>query len=107
MEKMSAKEFWKRLDAIMKSRSINYVDLAQMCRINRVTLYNNRSRDKYPNIKVMVSIAMALDVSLDWLVLGENKQSKLDEMEFQSVYNYLNAPKAVKDIVDRILRGDE
>ena len=102
---MSVLEFWDRMDTAVKSKGLTYVTLAFQCDISLPKLYNNRSRHRYPNTNDLIRISQSLDVSLDWLIFGKEGNSNLSESEIQSVHDYLNAPKAVKDIVDRILRG--
>lgn len=106
MNHMTVEKFWERLDLAVKSKCKTYVALCELCdnQINLATIYNTRNAGRYLSIKYLAIICDALDVSLDWLVFGKEKNDYTDS-ELQSVRDYLKAPKAVKDIVDRILQG--
>lgn len=104
MDKMNTKDFWERLDLIVKSRCKTYVVLAEKCNLSLATLYNNRSRDRYPSTDDLLSIANELETSIDWLLLGSERNSNLTETDMESVKAYLNAPKEVRGMVDRILK---
>ena len=102
---MSVVEFWERMDTAVKSKGLTYVTLAFQSDISLPTLYNNRSRHRFPNTNDLIAISKSLDVSLDWLIFGKEGNVNYSESEIQSIRDYLTAPKAVKEIVDRILRG--
>lgn len=102
---MKSKEFWERLDLVVKSKCKTYVVLAENCNLSLATLYNNRSRDRYPSTDDLMAIAKELDTSIDWLLLGSEHNSNLTDTDIESVKAYLNAPKEVKGMVDRILKG--
>lgn len=106
MKRMDIKGFWTRTDTLLKAKGLTYVALCSKCEsVNLTTLYNNRSKEHYPSVEDILQIADALETSLDWLLFGTEKKVDLSESELQSVQFYLNAPKDVKDIVDKVLRG--
>lgn len=104
MDKMKTEEFWDRLDFVVKSKCKTYVNLAQMCGVSLATLYNNRSRDRLPSTEDLIAITKALETSLDWLIFGIERNVELSETNLESVKAYLNAPKDVRDVVDRIIK---
>lgn len=104
MDKMKTDEFWDRLDIVVKSKCKTYVILAQMADISLATLYNNRSRDRLPSTEDLIAIAKALDTSLDWLVFGAERNVDWSITDLESVKAYLNAPKDVRSIVDKIIK---
>ena len=104
MDKMKTDEFWDRLDFVVKSKCKTYVALAQNCGVSLATLYNNRSRDRLPSTEDLISIAKALDTSIDWLIFGIERNVDLGITDLESVKAYLNAPKDVRRVVDRIIK---
>lgn len=105
MKTMNAKEFWARLDTLLKAKKITYISLASDCGIPSATLYNNRSRNRFPRIAEIVTIALYLETSLDWLLLGFDRNANISTSDLKAFQTYINAPKEVKDLVDKVLRG--
>ena len=93
------------MDSVIRAKGITLAIVAQKSHSALPTLYNNRSRKRYPKIQEIIAIAKVLDVSLDWLLLGKPANSDYTITENKTVQAYLSAPKAVQDIIDRILRG--
>lgn len=104
MIEMKTDEFWERLDFVVKSKCKTYINLAHLSGVSSATLYNNRSRDRLPSTEDLISIAKTLDTSLDWLVFGTERNVNLDKSDLEFVKAYLNAPKDVRNVVDRIIK---
>lgn len=105
MDRMNTKDFWDRLDLVVKSKCKTYVVLADHTKLSLATLYNNRSKDRYPSTDDLMTISRELDTSIDWLLFGETKSMDLSVTDLESVKAYLNAPKDVRTIVDNIIKG--
>ncbi len=75
------------------------------CGFNLATMYNNKNRGRFVPIEYLPIISEKLDVSIDWLLTGKTKNSDWDLPELETVKAYLNAPKSLRDIVDKILKG--
>ena len=105
MDNMKTTEFWQRLDSAVKARYKTYVAFCRDCGFNLATMYNNKNRDRFLPIEYLPKVSEKLNISIDWLLTGKNRESDWDVKELETVKAYLNAPKSLRDIVDKILKG--
>lgn len=103
---MAVKEFWQRLDATVRAKGTSYRRLGSDLGFSAFTFYNDRSRNLYPRLSTLVQICTHLNVSIDWLVFGEEKGIGYTESDLDMLRVYADAPKSVKNIVLRILSKD-
>ena len=83
--------FSERLEFLLKSKQIKQADLADFCDIRRATISEWKSRGTMPSAEIAIKIAKRLDVSLDFLLTGENKDDAglvLSEDEEELLFNY-------------------
>jgi len=103
---MAVKEFWQRLDASVKAEGTSYSSLGSDLGFSAYTLYNDRARNLYPRLSILVKLVERLGVSLDWLVFGEEKGVGYTASDLDMLRIYSSAPADVKNIVSRILSKD-
>jgi len=94
-------DFWDRLAFALKTKDTGLVEVAKVNSININTLYNDRHFKRYPKLEHIMAISKTLDVSVDWLLFGG------DVADMEVFRDYLNAPKAVRDIVTKILKDSK
>ena len=70
----SAYAFWNRVDKVSKFSS---KELSLKLKINYRTMLDMRSRCRFPSIENIIRISDILNVSIDWLLTGEeHKQTE-------------------------------
>lgn len=100
--------FFQRMDSLLKERGLTYKAFSEICGFNKSSLYNLKSRGRYPSPENIFTIADKLDTSIDWLVYGDSHRTfGIPKGEAEAVTQYLTAPKAVRDIVNRIIKGQD
>ena len=68
---MNAYKFWKRVDSLNKGTA---KELAEIVGLNYVTMLGMRTKCTFPKLEKIVSISKALNVSIDYLLLGDNER---------------------------------
>ena len=68
---MNAYEFWKRVDSLNKGTA---QELAEIVGIKYVTMLGMRTRCTFPKLDKIISISKALNVSIDYLLLGDTER---------------------------------
>ena len=69
----SAYAFWNRVDKVSKFSS---KELSLKLEINYRTMLDMRSRCRFPSIENIVRISNILNVSIDWLLTGEDTKTE-------------------------------
>lgn len=105
MNTMKTTEFWQRLDSAVKAKYKTYVAFCKDCGFNLATMYNNKNRDRYLPVEYLPKVADKLNVSIDWLLTGETRNPEWELPEVETLKAYLNAPKSLREVVDKILKG--
>ncbi len=79
MKNIDARLFWERLDNIRELQGLSLTDLCTTSPgLVYRTLTQQRTRNILPNVETLVLLARALDVSLDYLVLGKEQPDSLN-----------------------------
>jgi transcriptional regulator with XRE-family HTH domain len=84
--------FSERLNFILKSRGITQADLADSCGIAAARISDWKREKTLPPTETAIKIAGRLDVSLDFLLTGENREGSglvLSDEEETLLMNYL------------------
>ena len=80
-------DFFERIDVLLKEKKISQKDLCCAVGISSVQVFTNwKLRDSIPSADVAVKIARLLDVSVEYLVTGEENNplsKKVDRLEQQ------------------------
>jgi Bacteriophage CI repressor helix-turn-helix domain. len=103
-----AMNFWGRVDNTQKALGITLQELCRKAQINYGTVMNKRSQGKLPNLEAAYAIAFVLKRSLDWLLTGNEAETKQgyvcnDEYLLPIVYKLSAANRRQLDAVSLIL----
>lgn len=82
-------EFGVRLKSLLEERNINAVKLAESIGVTKNTIYNI-FKGASPKLDTLNDIAKVLDVSLDFLVFGDEEYRDAIEEELLSLFRELN-----------------
>ena len=80
---MYAKTFWNRIKTLIKNKKVTQEITAKACRISYNTWRGWVSKNIIPHVIDCIRIAKYLDVSLDFLLTGKerNSQAKIAELQ--------------------------
>lgn len=70
MEDSDAKEFWERVNALIKEKNITQTSLSVLCGFNARRIQNLSGSDRWPDAVEAFKIAQALGTSVEYLVTG-------------------------------------
>lgn len=83
-------DFWNRTKSVMKSKKISYVELSERIETSKHTIYSYIQRGVYPTLDIAVKIANVLDVSVEYLATGiEREIQPQSDKECQELKNKL------------------
>jgi transcriptional regulator with XRE-family HTH domain len=82
---MYAKTFWNRVKALIKGRNVTQEITAKECGINFNTWRGWGSKNIVPNVVDCIKIAKYLDVSLDFMLTGKERNSQAKIMYLKSL----------------------
>lgn len=77
---ISAYSFWQRVDQLRGDRTLK--EIAEKFGLNYATIKDMRTKDRYPKLDVLVSLADSLGVSLDYLITGNERQLSSPEARY-------------------------
>ena len=108
--------FHKKLKSLRLEREWSQAELAERLGIDRIRVSTYENGKVVPETKLMVKMAEVFDVSLDYLVFGneEGSSPKIDfkdrdlMRQFQKLDNMDNdARKIVKELIELVIFKDE
>ena len=70
--KISGIELVNRIDKVLKNRNQTRKDFAEKLDINASTIATWKTKDIMPPVQTLYKIAAELNVSLNWLILGDD-----------------------------------
>lgn len=70
MEDSDAKEFWERVNALIKEKNITQTSLSTVCGFNARRIQNLSGSARWPDAVEASKIALALGTSVEYLVTG-------------------------------------
>lgn len=84
--------FYERLQALMNSKQLTQKQLADDLSIRQNTISDWKNKGNLPQGETAIKIAQYFNVSLDYLLTGEDKNKELspDEIELLSLYKPLS-----------------
>ncbi len=91
----SGKEFVELLDEYLKSKGLTRRQFCNLTDIPESTIGTWKSKNVMPSVELVSKVATFMNVSLDWLVYGE-------QYENANVDNTTNNPYSRRSIFDRI-----
>lgn len=103
-----AMNYWGRVDNSQKQLGITLQELCRKAHVNYGTVMNKRSQGKLPNLEVAYALSFVLQRSLDWLLTGNEIESKQgyvcnDEYLLPILYKLTAANKRQLDAISLIL----
>lgn len=78
-------KFWDRVDTTLKRLNISLSTLWKEAELNANTAAGWRKNDRYPDAESLVKIAKVLDVSVEWLITGEELPFSDDENDGKEI----------------------
>lgn len=81
MYDIDPKKFGERLKIAIKSAGTTQKDLAEKIEITK-TAINNYASGRIPDAKILYKISESLNVSMEWLLTGENSNSDSTEIAY-------------------------
>lgn len=109
--------FKDNLKKLRKEKKVTQADLAKALNISRATIAGYESKGKEPSYNILIEISNFFDVSIDYLLTGENyhgyipldksKQYIID-LEFQKNISELTSDdvKRLKDYIELLKQQD-
>ena len=82
-----------RIEKILAEKNMTKAELADTAGIKRMTIYSCFQRNTELQLSTLRPIAKVLDVSLDYLIYGKEKEQK--QSNIQTLYNLLNEPNRI------------
>lgn len=73
--------FWSNVQFLFKMRSISAKDFASKNGINIFSFRNSISQKRLPNLEMAYKIATGLDVSIEYLLTGNDKNNPDNDIE--------------------------
>jgi transcriptional regulator with XRE-family HTH domain len=88
--------FWKRVDDLLKKRSIKLIDVARMTGIPISTISSAKAKKSLPLSDTGLKIASAINTSLDYLVHGT--EEKEDDIDLEDSFQMIRKSKYASNI---------
>lgn len=95
--------FIERLTFLLEAKRIKQAELADYCDIRPATISDWKTRGTLPSSEIAIKIAKRLDVSLDFLLTGENKEDAglvLSPEEEELLSNYRQLSEDAKSMIN-------
>ncbi len=80
--------FIDRLEAVLAEKKVTKTELAEVLKIRRPTLSEWKKNGVIPPADIMLKIAEYLNVSVEWLVTGKEKEKDAISQEETKVLEY-------------------
>lgn len=86
-EKMQIIDFWKRVNDLLKSKGFTQDSFSELCGFTRNRINNWTSKKTLPNVLEAYIISQKLDVSIDFLVTGNDggQVDKAKDKAFEAI----------------------
>ena len=98
----------ERIIQLRKTKNWSQDDLAKQINASRIMIGNYERGDNSPSIEVLLKLARALDVSLDYLV-GEGKLANYDKEVLRRIEDIELLDKDTKDklffLIDNVIQN--
>lgn len=100
------KKFGERLKNEIKKSNYTQKEISKLINVSEVTLVNYIKEKTMPDIKNLIEIANILNVKLQWLLTGDDKNNSDEEQEIIDMYNCLTyenkiiAKHEIKKLID-------
>ena len=71
---MNISKFWSRIKGLLKEKGITQGDAAKACNVPVNTLRHWMTKEYYPPLNYVASLARFLGVSIEYLVYGKERE---------------------------------
>lgn len=88
----NSENFHRRLEMILSLKGISKREICLRIGINPVSLSINKSRNYIPDTRLLIKLADALDVTLDYLVCGRLPVQPISEFDMTVIERMKNDP---------------
>ena len=92
---MGTKEFWGRVNALIKKKNVTQVSLSISCGFNARRIQNLSGSDRWPDAVEAFKIAQILGTSVEYLVTGEESN-----LLFEKINRLERQIEAIRKIID-------
>ena len=96
MKQLDKQSFWRNIQALIAREGISLTELCDRAKLSYNTITVQKARPSYPKLEQICSMSVALDVSLDRLVYGED-----------SNVHYSARVKAIADACENVADPEE
>jgi|SRR6218665_3859519 len=97
-----------RITQLRKQLKISQEELAKQAGVSRTMMGNYERNDNTPSVEVLLKLAKAFGVSVDFLI-GESEFSSLDKENIKRLEDIENLPSQDKEhilfAIDQMIRG--
>ena len=68
--------FFERLEQLLNSRNIKKIDFTEAIGVRQAAIFEWKNKGNFPNTETIIKIAQYFNVSLDYLLVGDEKPNK-------------------------------
>jgi len=99
-----SREFWERVDLVVKSKSLKFTDICREANIIYGTLMSNKIRKEYPSLENTYKLANYIGVTIDFLFNGDLIATEVEPSYSTKdpLYKILDEENDLKTLVWRI-----
>lgn len=106
IEKATVASYWSNVNKAVKALGVSYKFMSEVTGIDYVSIIDWRAKKRMPNAEALVKISKFLNVSIEFLLSGEQKED--DKEQLRPCYQYLvpyinNADETGIALVERAL----
>lgn len=93
------KTFIDRVEEILQKKEISKTELSEVLNIRRPTLSEWKKNGAFPSADIALKIAKYLNVSVEWLITGEEKSDNTITIEKQTIKKILQKVQELLDFI--------
>lgn len=93
------KTFIDRVEEILERKSISKTELSEVLNIRRPTLSEWKKNGAFPAADIALKIAKYLNVSVEWLITGEETNSNAIPLEKETIKEILQKVQELLDFI--------
>lgn len=93
------KTFIDRVEEILERSGISKTELAEVLNIRRPTLSEWKKNGAFPSADIALKIAKYLNVSVEWLITGEETNNNAISLEKETIKEILQKTQELLDFI--------
>lgn len=105
MDKLSAYQFWERVDKEREKKRITLEQLAAAIGIKHQSIRDQRSKDLIPKSETLYKMSIALNVTMEYLLAGVT-QYKYDA-RVRAIADWLSEDEGRISAMEKIIFGEK